>query len=153
MNGLGLFLDWAMGGFCTSRVRRGNAIGCCRNRARRGLIGRMRLVSLGVVFLVALLVGGGSASGAEAGGRVERLAEKAAAKKRVSDAQIRNLLIEESIAAYDGSCPCPYSRARNGSRCGKRSAHSRENGAAPLCFVQDVSAEMVRAYRDEHSEE
>ncbi len=66
---------------------------------------------------------------------------------------LRKVLIEESIEAYDGNCPCPYSRARNGSRCGRRSAHSRENGAAPLCFAGDVSAEMVRAYRDEHSEE
>lgn len=67
--------------------------------------------------------------------------------KRLSDAQVRKILIDESIAAYDGSCPCPYSRARNGSRCGKRSAYSREGGAAPLCFDQDVTAEMVSEYR------
>lgn len=74
------------------------------------------------------------------------------AQKRLSDAQIKKLLIEESIAAYDGNCPCPYSRARNGSRCGKRSAYSREGGAAPLCYPSDVTAEMVQAYRDEHPE-
>jgi hypothetical protein len=76
---------------------------------------------------------------------------ESAAKKRLSDAQIKQLLIDESIAAYDGNCPCPYSRARNGSRCGKRSAYSREGGAAPLCYPADVTAAMVQAYRDEHS--
>lgn len=74
-------------------------------------------------------------------------------KKRVSDAQIKKLLIDESIAAYDGNCPCPYSLARNGSRCGKRSAYSREGGAAPLCYPNDVTSEMVQAYRDAHAEE
>jgi hypothetical protein len=36
------------------------------------------------------------------------------APKRLSDAQVKKALIEESIAAYHGNCPCPYSRARNG---------------------------------------
>jgi hypothetical protein len=71
-------------------------------------------------------------------------------KKKLSDAQVRQILIDESIAAYSGSCPCPYSTARNGSRCGKRSAYSREGGEAPLCYAKDVSSEMVKAYRDEH---
>jgi hypothetical protein len=113
----------------------------------------MRVVSLAVVLLLAVSAVGGSASGAEPLRRGEQLAEKGAAKKRIGDAQIRKVLIEESIAAYDGNCPCPYNRARNGSRCGKRSAYSREGGAAPLCFAADVSAEMVQAYRDEHPEE
>jgi hypothetical protein len=29
-------------------------------------------------------------------------------KKKLSDAQIRQILIDESIAAYSGNCPCPY---------------------------------------------
>lgn len=72
--------------------------------------------------------------------------------KRLSDAQVKKVLIEESIAAYDGSCPCPYSRARNGSRCGRRSAYDREGGAAPLCFERDVTAEMVAEYRARSAE-
>lgn len=35
---------------------------------------------------------------------------------------------------YDGPCPCPYSIASDGSRCGKRSAYSRTGGAAPACY-------------------
>ena len=78
-----------------------------------------------------------------------RLEAKGEAKP-LSDAKIKGILIEESIASYSGNCPCPYSVARNGSRCGRRSAHSREGGAAPLCYPSDVSAEMVREYRETH---
>jgi hypothetical protein len=74
-------------------------------------------------------------------------------QKALSDAQIRTVLIEESIAAYSGNCPCPYSTARNGSRCGRRSAYSREGGAEPLCYPKDVSTEMVQEYRAAHPDE
>ena len=71
-------------------------------------------------------------------------------EKALTDAQIRKILIEESIAAYPGNCPCPYNTASNGSRCGGRSAWSRPGGAAPLCYSRDVSDELVQAYRSEH---
>ena len=74
-------------------------------------------------------------------------------KKAPSDAQIKQILIDESIAAYSGNCPCPYNTARNGSRCGRRSAYTREGGEAPLCYPKDVSAEMVQSYRDQHPQE
>jgi len=113
----------------------------------------MRIVSLGLALLLAVPAFGAFASRAAGAHAAVRLADKGGAKKRVSDAQIKQLLINESIAAYDGNCPCPYSRASNGSRCGKRSAYSRPGGAAPLCFPADVSGEMVQAYRDEHPED
>jgi len=47
-------------------------------------------------------------------------------------------LIDESIRSYPGSCPCPYSRARNGSRCGARSAWSKPGGYEPLCYESDI---------------
>lgn len=46
--------------------------------------------------------------------------------------------IRQSIAAYPGSCPCPYSTDRAGRRCGARSAYSRPGGRAPLCYPADV---------------
>jgi hypothetical protein len=67
-----------------------------------------------------------------------------------TDAEIRQTIIQESIAAYRGNCPCPYNSARNGSRCGGRSAYSRPGGASPLCFPQDVTQQMVDVYRREH---
>ena len=67
---------------------------------------------------------------------------------RLTDAQIRKILIAESIASYPGNCPCPYNTARNGSMCGGRSAYSRPGGAAPFCYPKDVTDEMVREYRE-----
>lgn len=72
--------------------------------------------------------------------------------RKLSDAQIKQILIDESIAAYSGTCPCPYHVARNGSRCGRRSAYSRAGGAELLCYPKDVSAEMVEVYRTAHSD-
>ena len=64
-----------------------------------------------------------------------------------SDAQIKQRLIRESIAAYPGSCPCPYNTDRAGRSCGRRSAYSRPGGYAPLCYPADVTAAQVRAAR------
>ena len=66
---------------------------------------------------------------------------------RESDAQVKQRLIRQSIAAYPGSCACPYSTARNGSSCGGRSAWSRGGGYAPLCYPKDVSSAEVQAAR------
>lgn len=68
----------------------------------------------------------------------------------LSDAQIVEWLIADSIAAYPGNCPCPYNRASNGSRCGKRSAWSRSGGYAPLCYPDDVTPAMIAQYRQAH---
>lgn len=43
----------------------------------------------------------------------------------LSDAQVKQAIIEESIAEYPGTCACPFNRARNGSSCGRRSAWSK----------------------------
>ena len=50
------------------------------------------------------------------------------AAKGKSDAQIKKEIIKESIESYPGNCACPYNHARNGSRCGGRSAYSRTGG-------------------------
>lgn len=72
----------------------------------------------------------------------------AAKETRLTDAAIAQILIEDSIASYPGNCPCPYNAARNGSRCGKRSAYNRAGGYSPLCFKEDVSKDMVQEYRE-----
>ena len=43
----------------------------------------------------------------------------------LTDSQIKQILIRQSIASHSGSCPCPYSVDRAGRRCGGRSAYSR----------------------------
>lgn len=73
------------------------------------------------------------------------------AKSPLTDDEIRNTLIRQSIASYSGNCPCPYNQARNGSRCGKRSAWrsawSRAGGYSPLCYKTDISDQRVKKYR------
>jgi hypothetical protein len=64
-----------------------------------------------------------------------------------SDSAIKQRIIRESIANYSGSCPCPYNTDRAGRRCGGRSAYSRPGGAAPICYAEDVTPEMIRAGR------
>jgi len=71
-----------------------------------------------------------------------------AALEPMTDAQVKKLIIQDSIASYPGNCPCPYNTTRNGSRCGGRSAYSRPGGRAPLCYPEDVTAKMVADYRD-----
>lgn len=110
----------------------------------------MRVLSAAIALLVAVSVLDAAAAAAPVSA-AEARAEKSQGKKRLSDAQIKKILIDESIAAYDGNCPCPYNRARNGSRCGKRSAYNREGGAAPLCYPDDVTADMVQRYRSSPS--
>lgn len=64
-----------------------------------------------------------------------------------SDAQIRQSIIRDSIAAYPGPCACPYNRTRNGSACGGRSAYSRPGGHAPICYPRDVTQAQIADYR------
>lgn len=61
-------------------------------------------------------------------------------------ASAKRQMIQESISRYSGNCPCPFSRASNGSRCGGRSAWSRPGGASPLCYGDDISDSMVRSW-------
>ncbi|MFK7699343.1 hypothetical protein [Pseudomonas caspiana] len=66
---------------------------------------------------------------------------------KTPDSAIVQLLIDDSIAAYSGNCPCPYNAMRNGRSCGKRSAYSKPGGYAPLCYKEDVTKAMVQEYR------
>lgn len=58
----------------------------------------------------------------------------------------RKAIIRQSIAAYPGSCPCPYNTDRAGRRCGKRSAWSKPGGYSPICYDSDVSDRRLRSY-------
>ena len=70
-----------------------------------------------------------------------------AANAPKTDAEIKQAIINESIAKYSGSCPCPYNTDRAGRKCGRRSAYSRPGGASPLCYPNDVTQKMVDDYR------
>lgn len=64
-----------------------------------------------------------------------------------TDAEIRRYLIQESVASYAGSCPCPYNVDRGGRRCGGRSAYSRPGGRSPMCYEADVTDAVVGTTR------
>lgn len=72
--------------------------------------------------------------------------DAAIAKDSKNVSSIKAQMIQESIDSYSGNCPCPYNYARNGSKCGKRSAWSKPGGYAPLCYESDISKDMVDAY-------
>ena|SRR3990167_1141998 len=65
----------------------------------------------------------------------------------ISDPKVIEKIIEDSIASYPSRCPCPYNVAKNGSRCGGRSAWSRAGGHEPLCFENEVTKEMIQQWR------
>lgn len=91
------------------------------------------LASVGLAILMALAMASPSSGG-----------------QAMTDAQVKQAIIRQSIASYSGSCPCPYSTTRNGSRCGGRSAYSRPGGAAPICYASDVTDAQIAAYRRSH---
>jgi len=62
-------------------------------------------------------------------------------------AAIKQKIIQQSIEGYPGNCPCPYNTARNGSRCGKRSAYNRAGSYAPICYAKDITAQMIREFK------
>ncbi|MFG6077012.1 hypothetical protein [Erwinia sp. OPT-41] len=72
---------------------------------------------------------------------------------RLSDEEVQQRIVAESIADYAGSCACPFNSARNGSRCGGRSAWSRQGGEAPICYVKEVTAEMIDQWRAANNED
>lgn len=74
------------------------------------------------------------------------------AKSNLSDDQVRERMIQESLGTYNGPCPCPYNTMRNGTSCGNRSAYSKPGGASPLCYKKDISDEAVRGWRRKNGE-
>lgn len=64
----------------------------------------------------------------------------------LSTTEIKQTMIDQSIRSYSGNCPCPFNRASNGSRCGKRSAWSRPGGASPICYESDISNQMLESF-------
>jgi hypothetical protein len=72
-------------------------------------------------------------------------------KKPASDrSAIVRAIIAESIESYPDNCPCPYNTDHAGRSCGRRSAWSKAGGCAPLCYPDDVTAQMISDYSARH---
>jgi hypothetical protein len=68
----------------------------------------------------------------------------------LTDEQIAAIIVKESRDAYYRTghpCACPEDLARNGSRCGRRSAYTRPGGAEPYRYVTDIPKGRIEAYR------
>ncbi len=68
----------------------------------------------------------------------------------MSDVQVRQQIIKESIRSHGGACVCPYQLDRHRKRCGTRSLYGRPGGYPPQCYARDVDQEGVDAWRSEH---
>jgi hypothetical protein len=64
-----------------------------------------------------------------------------------SDAKVAESIIQECISTYlkGRPCPCPYSGSRL--RC-FINAWSIPGGAKPFCYKDDVSADVIKQFRD-----
>lgn len=51
---------------------------------------------------------------------------------------VKAILVKESIASYQGICPCPYTLDQTGKPCNGNSAWSRSGGASPYCYFDDI---------------
>jgi hypothetical protein len=81
------------------------------------------------------------------------LASPVLARESLSDAQVRQAIIQDSVARYQATghpSACPFNLMRNGRQCVGRSAYSRPGGASPLRFDRDVSDGMVADWRRAH---
>ncbi len=78
------------------------------------------------------------------------LAATAAQARPMSDAQVRQQIIKESIRSHGGACVCPYQKDRKGRRCGDHSLYGRPGGYPPQCYPRDIDQEGVDAWRGEH---
>jgi hypothetical protein len=79
----------------------------------------------------------------------------AQAKAPATDADIRQQIIQDSIATYQATghpCACPYNSARDGSNCGARSAYSKRGGASPICYPSDVTDGMLANWKRQHAQ-
>jgi len=79
-----------------------------------------------------------------------------------SEAEIRDLLVQQSIGRYTGTCACPYHSKWNDRlfefpnpfrhhptvRCGGDSEYLRPGGPTVFCYPGDVPAELVEDYRE-----
>ena len=82
--------------------------------------------------------------------------------EELTDGEIRELLVSDSINRYTGSCACPYHQKWNEKlfrfpnnfrdhptiKCGNDSEYVRTGGPTVFCYNSDVPLEMVAAYRE-----
>jgi hypothetical protein len=72
-----------------------------------------------------------------------------------SDRDIAQAIVKECRAIYhtDGKpCACPDDLGRDRTPCGNLSAYSQSAGAAPKCYVTDVTAQEIADYKNNNKQ-
>ena len=65
----------------------------------------------------------------------------------MTDEEIIQTIIYQSIASYPGTSVPPYYRFNNGSRCGNQGAYSKISGCYTICLKRDVTREIIDKFR------
>ena len=75
-----------------------------------------------------------------------------AGARPVTDAQVRQQIIRQSIQSHGSYCVCPYQvrDRKKKTLCGRRSLYNRQGGYPPQCYAHDVTDDDVAAWRNEH---
>ena len=60
---------------------------------------------------------------------------------------LRDLLLDNSVASYPGYCPCPYSRNVDGFECGVEAAYYKPGGFRIKCYPQNLKGQDYIFYR------
>jgi hypothetical protein len=89
-----------------------------------------------------LNVGGRSGAGSE---------EEQVAALPMEREDVEEIMRVDSINAYKGECPCPYSFNRDGFECGVESAYYKPGGYRIYCYPrQDIRKQQEIFYRKNH---
>ena len=75
-----------------------------------------------------------------------------AALAAMTDDEVKEAIIKESIAKSPVPCPCPFSLTQNGKECGGQSAFLHPGEYEPICYDAQITQEMIRAYRRKHGQ-
>lgn len=59
-------------------------------------------------------------------------------------------IMDNSILAYPGRCPCPYSENADGYECGVEAAYYKPGGFRIYCYPEDVRGQLHIFYRKTH---
>ncbi len=68
----------------------------------------------------------------------------------MTNAVVREILIDDSVNGYNGYCACPWNINREGYECGIESAYYRPGGFRLDCYAQDFKGQDFIFYRKTH---
>jgi hypothetical protein len=81
----------------------------------------------------------------------QQITDTVPAREPLTDYAIKDLIVQDSVDAYPGMCPCPYSKHPDGATCVGRSAIEKPDGLTPMCYPTDVAPYMIEGYRMKHN--